>query len=64
MNDELRLVRERRPVLAVIDPLFRLARIRDEKVHAETYDALGPLIDVACEAGRHVLLTHHSGKSA
>lgn len=58
------LVRERRPVLVVIDPLFRLARIRDEKAYAETYAALGPLIDVAREAGTHVMLTHHAGKSA
>ena len=57
------LVRERRPVLVVIDPLFRLARIRDEKAYAETYAALGPLIDVAREAGTHVMLTHHAGKS-
>jgi RecA-family ATPase len=48
----------------VIDPLFRLARIRDEKAYAETYYALGPLIDVAREAGTHVMLTHHAGKSA
>jgi hypothetical protein len=58
------LVRRRRPVLVVIDPLFRLARIRDEKAYAETYAALGPLIDVAREAGTHLLLTHHAGKSA
>jgi hypothetical protein len=58
------LVRERRPILVVIDPLFRLARIRDEKAYAETYAALGPLIDVAREAGTHVMLTHHAGKSA
>jgi putative DNA primase/helicase len=58
------LVRQRRSVLVVIDPLFRLARIRDEKAYAETYAALGPLIDVAREAGTHLLLTHHAGKSA
>jgi hypothetical protein len=58
------LVRQRRPVLVVIDPLFRIARIRDEKAYSETYAALGPLIDVAREAGTHVLLTHHAGKSA
>ena len=56
------LVRQRRPVLVVIDPLFRLARIRDEKAYAETYSALGPLIDVAREVGTHVLLSHHAGK--
>jgi hypothetical protein len=57
------LVRKRKPVLAVIDPLFRLARIRDEKAYGETYAALGPLIDVARASETHLLLTHHSGKS-
>ena len=58
------LVRERKPALVVIDPLFRLAHIKDEKAYAETYAALGPLIDEARASGTHVLLTHHSGKSA
>ncbi len=56
------LVRERKPILVVIDPLFRLARIRDEKAYAETYSALGPLIDVTREIGTHVMFTHHAGK--
>jgi hypothetical protein len=58
------LVRDRKPILVVIDPLFRLAHIRDEKAYAETYAALGPLIDVARETGTHVSFTHHSGKGA
>jgi hypothetical protein len=57
------LVRERKPRLVVIDPLFRLARVRDESAYAETYHALGPLIDVARETGTHLMLLHHSGKS-
>lgn len=57
------LIRDRRPVFVVIDPLFRLARIRDEKAYAETYAALGPLIDAARLAGTHVQATHHAGKS-
>jgi KaiC/GvpD/RAD55 family RecA-like ATPase len=57
------LMRERRPVFVVIDPLFRLARIRDEKAYAETYAALGPLIDAARLTGTHVQATHHAGKS-
>lgn len=57
------LIRQRRPVLVVVDPLFRLAHIRDEKAYAETYAALGPLIDVARAAGTCVLLVHHAGKS-
>jgi hypothetical protein len=60
----LDLVWQCKPVLLVVDPLFRLTRIRDEKAYAETYAALGPLIDVARETGTHVQLVHHSGKSA
>jgi hypothetical protein len=56
------LVRERKPRLVVIDPLFRLARVKDEKAYAETYAALGPLIDVARETSTHVLLLHHAPK--
>jgi hypothetical protein len=63
MAELVDLVRNRKPRLIVIDPLFRLARIRDEKAYAETYQALGPLIDVARETGSHILLTHHAGKS-
>jgi putative DNA primase/helicase len=58
------LIRQRRPVLVVVDPLFRLAHIRDEKAYAETYAALGPLIDVSRSVGTHVAVTHHAGKSA
>jgi hypothetical protein len=57
------LIRHRLPILVVIDPLFRLAHIRDEKAYAETYAALGPLIDTARFTGTHVLATHHAGKS-
>lgn len=62
MPELVELVKSRKPRLVVIDPLFRLARIRDEKAYAETYQALGALIDVARETGTHILLTHHSGK--
>jgi hypothetical protein len=58
----VKLVRERKPRLVVIDPLFRIARIKDERAYAETYAALGPLIDVARETGTHLMLLHHSGK--
>ena len=56
------LIREKLPLLMVIDPLFRLVRVRDEKAYAETYAALGPLIDISRATGSHVLLSHHSGK--
>ncbi len=58
------MVRARKPALVIVDPVFRLARIRDEKAYGEVYAALGPLIDLAREVGAHVMLLHHSGKSA
>jgi hypothetical protein len=58
----LGLVQERKPVLVVIDPLFRMVHIRDEKAYAETYAALGPLIDVARSIGTHIQVIHHMGK--
>ena len=59
----IELIRQQKPVLVVIDPLIRLARIRDEKAYAETYNALGPLLDVARECNTHILLLHHTTKT-
>jgi hypothetical protein len=56
------LVRERKPALVVIDPIFRFTKVKDEKAYAEIYNALGPLIDLARESDTHILMTHHSGK--
>jgi hypothetical protein len=58
------LIVERRPALVVIDPLFRMVHVRDEKAYAEVYEALGPLIDVARASGTHLLFTHHAGKAS
>jgi hypothetical protein len=62
MQNVIEMVRERKPVLLVIDPLFRLVRVKDEKGYAELYNALGPLIDVGRETGTHILCLHHSSK--
>lgn len=56
------LVKERKPRLVVIDPLFRLARVQNESAYAEVYAALGPLIDLSRETSTHVMVLHHSGK--
>ncbi len=62
--DVVNILKKKKPVLLVIDPLFRLLAIRDERAYAETYSALGPLIDVGRETGTHILATHHSSKLA
>lgn len=60
--DLLALLMDKKPDLLVIDPLFRLVAVRDEKSYSEMYAALGPLIDVARETGTHILALHHSSK--
>jgi hypothetical protein len=62
--DVVAILQERKPVLLVVDPLFRLVRIQDGNSYAETYGALGPLIDAARGTGTHILCLHHSSKMA
>jgi putative DNA primase/helicase len=57
------LTKQIRPVLIVIDPLFKFVRIRDEKAYAEVCNAIEPVLTLARESGAHVLLSHHSGKT-
>jgi hypothetical protein len=57
------LIREEKPLLVVVDPLFPILRVRDEKAYAEVSAALRPLIDVARATGTHLLLTHHASKA-
>ena len=50
------------PVLVIIDPLFRLARVRDASAYAEVTAAMEPLLGLARTTGAHVLVTHHATK--
>jgi hypothetical protein len=59
----VQLVKTKKPSLLIIDPLFRLIQVKDEKAYAEGYKALGPLIDAARETGTCILCLHHSSKS-
>ena len=51
-----------KPVLVIIDPLFRLVRVENTSDYAEITKALEPLLVLARESGAHVLCTHHSRK--
>lgn len=54
----------RRPVLIVIDPLFKFVRMSAEmgNDYAAMTTALEPLLSLARETGAHVLAVHHLGK--
>jgi hypothetical protein len=49
-------------VLAIVDPLFRMVRIKDGNDYAEVTRALEPLLMLARETGCHILTVHHSVK--
>lgn len=51
-----------KPVLIVVDPLFRFVRVKDGNDYAQVTQALEPLLTLARQTGSHVLLVHHSSK--
>ena len=53
---------QRKPALIIVDPLFRLARVKDGNDYAQVTQALEPLLALARETGAHVLCVHHMGK--
>lgn len=61
--DLRRLANEIRPVLVIVDPLFRLAHVRDANDYAQVLAALEPFLTLARETGAHVIVVHHAGKS-
>ncbi len=51
-----------KPVLLVIDTLFRLIRLKDGNSYNEVTNALDPLIRLARDSGVSILAIHHSKK--
>lgn len=49
-------------VLAIVDPLFKLVRLRDGNDYTEVSRQLEPLIDLARQTGCHLLCAHHLSK--
>jgi len=56
------IAQEKKPVLIIIDPLFRFTRIKDGNDYAQVTTALEPLLVLARETRAHVLCVHHAGK--
>ncbi len=53
-----------KPVLVVIDPLFRAVRVQDSSAYAEMTAAFDPILRLAQSTGCHVLVLHHASKMA
>jgi hypothetical protein len=52
------------PVLVIVDPVFKLVRVKDSSDYAELTRELEPVIELARNTGCHIALTHHLGKAA
>jgi putative DNA primase/helicase len=63
MAELCRIAQEVKPVLVIVDPLFKFLRVRDENAYAEVSNAIEPLLSLARETGAHVMLLHHNGKA-
>jgi hypothetical protein len=57
-----RVIEQHRPVLVIIDPLLKFARVRDANDYAQVSEALEPLLELARKSRAHVLLVYHAGK--
>ena len=64
--DAIKQIREAvellKPALVIIEPLFRLAKVRDGNDYVQVTNALDPLLRIARELKTHVLCIHHSSK--
>jgi hypothetical protein len=50
------------PTLVIVDPVFKLVRVRDSSDYAELTRELEPVIELARKTDCHIALTHHLGK--
>ncbi len=57
-------VEEWHAVLAIVDPLLRMIRLKDSNDYAEVTRALEPWLLLARETDCHVMVIHHEGKGA
>ena len=51
------------PVLVVVDPVFKLVRVKDSSDYAELTHALEPVLELARKTGCHISVVHHLGKA-
>lgn len=55
-------MREKKPLLVIVDTLFRFVNIADGNDYAKVTAALTPLLALARENGAHLLAVHHARK--
>lgn len=50
------------PALVIVDPVFKLVRVKDSSDYAELTRELEPVIELARNLNCHIAVTHHLGK--
>lgn len=63
INKVIQAVKDLKPVLLILDTLFRVAKVKQIKEYSETQDALTPLLELAHSTECTVLGIHHAPKS-
>jgi hypothetical protein len=53
-----------RPVLVIVDPLFKFVHVKDVNDYAQVTAALAPLMAFTRETGLAILALHHTGKGS
>lgn len=56
-------IKEIRPVLVIVDPLFRLVRVKDGNDYAQMTQAIEPILRMARDTGAHLQFVHHAPKA-
>ena len=57
------VVAEHKPVLVVLDTLFRFQPVHDTDAYGGVLKALSPLHEIARDSGAHILAVHHERKA-
>ena len=63
LNKLSKITHRLRPVLVVVDTLFKLIQVGDGNDYASVNTALEPLANLARSTGAHLLAVHHNGKA-
>jgi len=56
------IIEEKQAVFAIIDPLFKMIRVRDSNEYAGMSRAIKDIHDVARKTGAHIMMVHHATK--
>jgi hypothetical protein len=58
-----KLVEKEKPILVIVDTMFKLARVEDANSYSEVNNTLEPLLEIARENNCHIICAHHLSKA-